>query len=264
MSWLDAYYEGVEEPKSDFSVGSMRALNIMRQSEYVKQLYNQFKTVCAHPEVDYSFREERENICLIPGLSCSVPAYKSLLSEIMKWGTFNLIKLEGFPEDRRAIYSRLNITERAHLLLDIVEKFEWDKKIHLLWHSFGWLVAWYTRILHEDRQKKLWKESKIWTVTTLSAPLSWSVGLANLPGFVKWFRANQELDPKSDVIKILQEKGEVDHKFITEGDEIIRWEEMYFDRGQTHMLNHGHLDYILGPKHVIKDTAAQIYNVLLP
>jgi hypothetical protein len=263
MNWLDQYYLNEKEGASDTRQGLLRGLNILRQPKYHVNQWKQFWKTIAHPSVDYSIDDTKRTVAILPGLSCSVPTYAALIDAITKDGGFNILKLEDFPEDFRAIYSRLSLTERAQLLLNTLEKHDkWP--VDLIWHSIGWPVAAYAKILEDDRKKDLdwWDESKIGKIITLSAPMMGSVWLANLPVLPKWFKSVDELHPESSFMKRLSAEWNVDHRFITLRDEIIRGEEMNFRNGKEHELDHWHFDYMLGTPKVVADTASQIVQAL--
>ena len=253
MHWLEQYYWENDLNTPPRRAWYTRAFNILRQPAYHKNQLSQFWETIRHPEVNYDMDPDKRTIAVIPGLSCSVPTYAALINEITKNWEFNVLKLEEFPENWRAIFSWLSLTERAKLLLDVLEKHD-NWPVDLIWHSIGWPVAAYAKIIGD--------EDKIGKIITLSAPMSWSRWLANLPILPRQFRSLWELEPDSDFMQKLNDEGKVDHRFVTQRDEIIRLWEMDFHNGEEHLLNHGHFDYMLGAKDVVADTASQIVDVL--
>lgn len=258
MNILNEYNHDWEDSLEKTGEGLKKAWNILRNPSYYKYQALQFAKTIQHPNINYDIDSNKRTICLIPGLSASVPAYARLLSEITKDGKFNVLKLEDFPEDFRAIYSRLSLTERAELLLDTLDKINIPWPVDLIGHSIGGPVAVYAKILEEERNGDA---TRFWKVVTLSAPFG-SKWLSKLPILPWWFRSLKELDPDSDFIQKLRDKWVVDHRFITQLDELITPEEMEFHNWQEHLLNHGHFDYMLGTPEIIADTASQIVKVL--
>jgi pimeloyl-ACP methyl ester carboxylesterase len=261
---IQNFASNIWEDIQDTGVWAARGLNILSTPSYHAKQIPQFLRTIKKWEIDYSYDPEKRTIMIIPGLSCSVATYVSLINEITKDGKFNVLKLEDFPEDFRAIYSRLSLSERAHLLLDTLEKFEGAWPVDLIGHSIGWPIAVYTKILEEERIAS-WEwsnNSKIGKIITLSAPLMGSRWLTNLPLLPRLFRSLWELDPNSDFMKKLREEWKVDHRFVASNDEIMMRDETRFSSGEEHFFEGGHFDYMQWKDIIIASVAARIVWIL--
>jgi len=206
---------------------------------------------------DYSSKPNRDNVIMIPWYLCNQWTYVNLQGNINKDDDFNLLKLHNLPQGYKAIFDASSIEESSQKLLEIIDKVDWES-VHLLWHSFGWVIGVFAEVLAEEKRIK----SKIGKIVTLSSPLGWSEAISKLP-INKLYKSLQDMNPGSVVIKAIKEEWRVGHRFVTPQDEIFPMEEMDFHRWEQHKLNHWHFDYAHWKKHIIRATAEEIQTVLL-
>lgn len=205
---------------------------------------------------------ESESIILfLPGWTCDAGTYRHLTAELSKLG-HTVVSPDNFPSGLGAVFWRKGLLEQAELVLAYLDSIEaklGDRKVHIVGHSNGGLVALLTKILEQKRQVR----SNIDQIITLSSPVKPADTIGHIPFLSAYYRAVKDLRTNSAVHEIFSDIDQraVTH-FVSMNDQLFAPDKQSFDQADTIDRNHGHFDYFSGSQRQIADTAAKIDSVL--
>jgi len=238
-----------------------RAIEIGVNLLWSTRQLQQFKKTIWKDKVDYWVSQEKDTICMVPGLTCDVWTYERFLREFKN--NYNILKLASAPQGYQAIITTMSIKERVNLLLhDLNIAYEQGNitgKLIWVWHS-----TWVITLTEADRILRSVNDIKIrfYQIFWLSGPVAWSKELGEML-FASWIiKSVADLHPDSQIIQSINDGWRIDHNFITLRDQLLKIREQVFSNIQgQHMLDHGHFAYMLWEDHEITHVSHSIQTL---